>query len=76
MVLEEKKTLAYYEIASEMRHDTWRNDIQHNNTVPQWCVVMMSVNGIVHVRQQCMKATVLSCHIYLIMTGVEKMNNI
>ncbi len=29
-----------------------------------------------HIRHQCRKATVLSCHRCLINTGVEKMNNI
>jgi len=33
-------------------------------------------NGTAHIRHQCRKTTVLSCHRCLIKTGVEKMNSI
>jgi hypothetical protein len=33
-------------------------------------------NGTAHIRQQCNKTAVLSCHRFLINSGVEKMNNI
>ncbi len=33
-------------------------------------------NRTAHIRHQCKKTTVLSCHWCLINTGVEKMNNI
>jgi hypothetical protein len=33
-------------------------------------------NGTAHIRHRCRKTTALSCHSYLIKTGVEKMNNI
>jgi hypothetical protein len=38
--------------------------------------LMMIVNGTVHIRHQCRKTAVLSCHRCLINTGVEKMNYI
>ncbi len=33
-------------------------------------------NGTAHIRQQCKKTAVLSCHRFLISSGVEKMNDI
>jgi hypothetical protein len=36
----------------------------------------LSFNGTAHIRQQCRKTTVLSCHGCLIKTGLEKMNSI
>jgi len=33
-------------------------------------------NGTAHIRHQCRKTAVLSCHRYLFNSGVEKMNNI
>jgi hypothetical protein len=36
----------------------------------------VSFNRTGHIRHQCRKTTVLSCHICLINTGVEKMNTI
>ncbi len=33
-------------------------------------------NGTARIRHQCRKTAVLSCHRYLINSGVEKMNNI
>jgi len=38
--------------------------------------LMFKINRIAHIRHQCSKTTVLSYHICLINTGVEKMNNI
>jgi hypothetical protein len=37
---------------------------------------MTSVNGTVHIRHQCRKTAVLSCHIFLISSGVWKMDHI
>jgi hypothetical protein len=34
------------------------------------------INGRAHIRHQCRKKAVLSCHRFLINSGVEKMNNI
>jgi hypothetical protein len=36
----------------------------------------IELNGTAHIRHQCWKTTVLSCHRCLIKMGVEKMNNI
>jgi hypothetical protein len=33
-------------------------------------------NGTAHNRHQCRKTAVLSCHRFLINSGIEKMNNI
>jgi hypothetical protein len=35
----------------------------------------MFLNGTTHIRHQCRKTAVLSCHRCLINTGVEKVNN-
>ncbi len=39
-------------------------------------ILLIVDNGTSHIRHQCRKTTVLSCHRCLINTGVEKMNNI
>jgi hypothetical protein len=40
----------------------------------QWCQTVYDIAA--HIRYQLNKTPVLSCHGYLINTGVEKMNNI
>ncbi len=42
----------------------------------KWRKRSTSYNGTAHNRHQCRKTAVLSCHIFLINSGVEKMNNI
>jgi hypothetical protein len=44
--------------------------------VPIFCYAIEAIEEHVHIRHQCWKTTVFSCHIYLIKTGVEKMDNI
>ncbi len=47
-------------------------------SIGQWTKIWLKngFNRIAHIRHQCRKTTILSCHICLINTGVEKMNNI
>jgi hypothetical protein len=44
--------------------------------VPIFCYAIEAIEEHIHIRHQCWKTTVFSCHIYIIKTGVEKMNNI
>jgi hypothetical protein len=42
-----------------------------------YCLGLISAdNGTPRIRRQCRKIAVLSCHLFLINSGVEKMNNI
>ncbi len=55
-------------------NDMQYNEMQQHTQHEQQCYNVCR-NGTVHIRHQCRKTTVLSCHRCLINTGVEKMNN-
>ncbi len=48
--------------------------MEHSTKKGQWCQTVYDIAA--HIRYQLSKTPVLSCHGYLINTGVEKMNNI
>jgi hypothetical protein len=47
-----------------------------NHASKEFFHVSINPNGTPHIRHQCRKTVVLSCHRCLLNSGVEKMNNI
>jgi hypothetical protein len=53
-----------------------RKQLGQNRQVGQDRCACFNSNRTAHIRHQCRKTPVLSCHIFLIDSGVERMNHI
>ncbi len=79
--MSEKKSVfnwTFSQLLYSRKTQLYKNSLLQHFDIPLLGLRLASpnINRTAHIRHQHMKTTVLSCHIFLISSGVEKMNNI